>query len=76
MQQYHQFCGIEMTDIATLVWTYDSHSKAERSYVGTTVTVGPRLPFILCALLAYKDLVEEIKWWMLQVAGEKQVTNF
>lgn len=42
-----------------------------RREVGTTFTVGPCVPTILCALLAHTALVVEPKLGMLQVAIEK-----
>lgn len=37
-----------------------SPNKGERREVGTTVTIIPCVPVILCALLAYTDLVAEL----------------
>lgn len=49
-------------------------SKAERREAGTTVTMGPCVPIILCTLLTYTDLVVEEKCRKLQGARENRVT--
>lgn len=41
---------------------------------GTAFAIGPCMPIILCALLAYEDLAEP-KWQMLQVQKNNRVTN-
>lgn len=47
--------------------SFSTSVKAKWREVGTTFTIGPCLPIILCVLLPYTDLVEW-KYWTAQVA--------
>lgn len=50
--------------------------KAEGREEGATATIGPCVPIILCAPLAYIHLLAEEKWQMPQVVRENGVTKF
>lgn len=52
-----------------------SHSIAEQREVGTKVIISTSRRNILCALLAYKDLVVELKCWMLQAVRVNRVAT-
>lgn len=41
--------------------------------VGTTITIIPCVYIILCTPLINADVVVELKWWLTQLAREKQV---
>lgn len=57
----------------SVVFFFFNHSKAQQSAVRTTVTNGPCVPIILCASLAYTDLLVEWKWRAPQVVWGNQV---
>lgn len=57
-----------LTESASVVNTYCSIAVTTyRGQVETTVTIGLRVPIILCTLLIDTDLSVEQKWQMLQV---------
>lgn len=47
-------------------------SEGKGREVGTTITIIPCVHIILCTPLTNADVVVELKWWMKQVAREKQ----
>lgn len=59
----------QITGLSGKKVSFFSPNKTEQWEVGTIFTISLYLPIIICAMLAYTDLVEERKWRMQQVAN-------